>query len=379
MTASGKRALLVSNSGWGLSNFHLPIARALRDSGWDVGLVCPPGAAIERLEADGFRVIPWRLDRGSMNPLREAAALLDLIRIYRRERPELVHHFTIKPNLYGTLAARLVRVPAAVNSWEGLGHVFRETTLLARGVRLALSLPMRFALATRRSWTICLNDEDATELVRRRMADPDRLSVLPGVGVDTDRFRPASNGHDGTVVMMVSRLLRDKGVYEYASAARTLRRSGDGSRFLLVGTLDPDNPAALTPTELAMLESERDVELLGHREDMPGLFQSADVVVLPSYHEGASRVLQEAAATGLPLVATDIAGCRTAVQHGRNGLLVPVGDTTALADAIGRLASDAELRQGYGSRSREIAEAEFSEAAVVDQYLHVYDQATRAR
>ena len=379
MTGPAKRVLLVSNSAWGLANFHLPIARALQNGGWDVHLVCPPGPTVEALTAEGFGVIPWRLDRGSVNPLREVVAMVDLIRIYRRERPDLTHHVTIKPNLYGTLAARLLRVPAVVNNWEGLGHVFRETTLLARSLRFVFAWPMRMALTTRRLWTVCLNDDDASELVHRRLADPKRLSVLPGVGVDTERFRPADGRHDGIVIMMVSRLLRDKGVYEFAHAARKLRASGDGSRFLLVGASDPDNPAALTQAELAKLESESDMEILGHREDMPELFQRADVVVLPSYHEGASRVLQEAAASGLPLVATDIAGCRSAVRHQRNGLLVPVRDPVALAGAISRLIEDPELRRGYGFQSRAIAEAEFSEAVVVSRYLDVYTQATRAR
>ncbi len=379
MITPGRRALLVSNSGWGLSNFHLPIGRALRDTNWDVALVCPAGLGNDTLRAVGFRVIPWRLNRGSMNPLLEAAALLDLVRIYKREQPDLVHHFTIKPNLYGTIAGRLLRLPAMVNSWEGLGHVFRETTVLARGLRLALAWPMRLALATRRLWTVCLNDDDAAELTRRGLADPVRLSVLPGVGVDTNRFHPTNEVHDGTVVMMVSRLLRDKGVYEYVRAARVLHETGDNLHFLLVGALDPDNPAALTQAELATLEADRDVEFLGHREDMPELFQRADVVVLPSYHEGASRSLQEAAASGLPLVATDIAGCRAAVHHGRNGLLVPVRDAAALADAIGLLLKNADLRQGYGTKSREIAEAEFSEGAVVGRYLDVYEEVMRAR
>lgn len=366
------KVLLVASSDWGLYNFRLPIAAALRAQGADVVLVCPEGPYSPRLRKAGYRLLHWNLRRRSLGPLSQGRALLHLMRLYRREIPDAVHHFTIKPNVYGTIAARLAHVPRVLNTWTGLGFTFTQAPL-ARVLRIGLVPLMRRLYRDPGVWTVFQNAETLQVLVGLRCIAPEQTSLIATSGVDTSAFTPRSSAPSGTpVVLLAARLLRDKGVQEFVEAAVLLRQRGVMARFQLAGWFDRGNPASFSEADVNRWAATGVVEILGHRDDMPGLLREADVAVLPSYHEGAPRFLLEAAATGLPLVATDIAGCRIMVRPGVNGILVPPRDPHALAEAIADFAADPALRARMGAASREIAVNEFDQDRIIGQYLAVY-------
>ena len=369
------KVLFVSNLDWALYNFHLPIARALRNQGFEVTLVSPRGEYAARMESEGFEFIPWPLQRKSLNPFAEILSIWRLTRIYMREKPDAVHHFFIKPNIYGTIAARIARVPKIINTWEGLGLTFTQS-LRGRMLR-ALIIPIaRIVLRTRRLWTIHVNAENIQTFERLKLGEPDRVSLVPSVGVDTERFKAGNTeSTSAPAVLMISRLLWDKGVAEYVEAANLLRQRGVHARFLLCGAPDDGNPLSVPNHTVDQWREDGVVELLGQRDDIPDVLRQAAIVVLPSYHEGLPRILLEAAATSLPLVATDIPGSREVVRDGVNGLLVPPREVVPLADAIQRLLEDPDLRIRFGIASRQIAETEFSEPVMLKQYLEAYNLA----
>jgi glycosyltransferase involved in cell wall biosynthesis len=366
------KVLLVANSDWGLYNFRLPVADALRAQGAEVVLVCPEGPYSPRLREAGYRVQHWDLRRRSLGPISEARALLHLVRVYRREAPDAVHHFTIKPNVYGTIAARLARVPHVLNTWTGLGFTFTQAPL-ARLLRLGLVPLMAYLYRDRRVWTVFLNEENLQSMLELGCLAPERTSLIASEGVDTSAFTPRSSAPSGTpVVLMAARLLRDKGVAEFVEAAALLRQRGITARFQLAGAPDHGNPTSFNQENADSWAASGAVEVLGHQDDMPGLLRGADIAVLPSYHEGAPQFLLEAAAAGLPLVATDIPGCRVIVRPGVNGLLVPPRDPHALAEAIATIIADPALRARMGAASRKIAVNQFDQHRIIGQYLDLY-------
>ena len=368
------KVLLVSSLDWSLYNFRLPLAQALREHGCEVAFACPIGKYTPMLQELGFRVLNWPLRRRSLNPVLEALAIRDLLRLYQMETPDLVHHFTIKPNVYGTIAARLAKVPRVLNTWTGLGFTFTQAPL-ARLLRLGLVPLMRYLYRNGRVWTVFQNEENLQSMMALHCLAPERASLIATSGVDTSKFSPRGDASSGTpVVLMAARLLRDKGVQEFVLAATLLRQRNIAVRFQLAGAPDPGNPASFNEEDLSRWAETGALEVLGHQDNMPELLRGADIAVLPSYHEGAPRFLLEAAATGLPLVATDIPGCRTMVRPGVNGLLVPPRDPHGLADAIADIAIDSTLRARMGAASREIAVNEFDQERVVEEYLALYRQ-----
>lgn len=370
------KALLVANTDWYLYNFRLALARRLRERGTEVVLVSPPGPYAELLVAEGFRWLPLRMARRSLNPFRELRALAGLFALFRRERPELVHAYTIKCVVYGSLAARLAGVEARVGTVAGLGFVFASDALLARALRPLVSLLLKLALGGRGARLILQNPDDVAEFAARRLVAADKVRLVPGSGVDCTRFVPREGIAAQPVlrVAMASRLLWEKGVAEFVAAARRLRAEGRELRFLLAGAPDPGSPASVSEADVAGWTSEGVVELLGHVDDMPAFLAGADIMVLPSYREGLPKALIEAAACGLPLIASDAPGCRAVVDDGVEGLLVPVRDTAALATAIRRLDDDRELARRLGRAARQRALREFDERLVIDATLAVYDE-----
>lgn len=368
------KILLFANTEWYLFNFRLSLALALRDAGHEVLLLSPPGPYGEKLQALGFRWLPAPMQRLSLNPLRELALLFWLYRLLRRERIDLLHGFTIKCAVYGALAARLARVPARVSAVAGMGYVFSSDDLKARLLRPFVRLLLRLALDGGKARLILQNPDDVALFEQARLVDPRRIRLIPGSGVDCRRFVPAlGRGATQTFsVLLPARLLWDKGLAEYVEASRLLRAAGRGVVFLLAGEPDPGNPAAVPLATVTGWVAEGLVEWLGHVADMPALFASVDAVVLPSYREGLPKGLIEAAACALPLVTTDVPGCREVVSDGVDGLLVPLKDAAALAAAIARLADDRGLCARLGAAAREKALAEFDERIVLERTLAVY-------
>ena len=358
---------------WVLYHFRLTLAERLRARGADVQFICPQGDYVHGLQEAGFRWLGWTVERRITNPLREMAAVVRLARLYRRERFAAVHHFTIKPVLYGSLAASMAGVPTTINTFSGLGFLF-SASRKAAALRLLVLPVLRRMLHRASAHTIFQNPDDRDCFLRSDLVAPSRALLIPGSGVDTQRYSPANAGvgDDAPVVLMASRFLWDKGVGEFIEAARLLREHGVRARFWLAGRLDDGNPACVPPGTVEAWRREAVVQVLGHRDDMPTLLRQAAVAVLPSYREGVPRFLLEAAATGLPLVATDVEGCRMVVKPGRNGTLVRPKDPRALADAIEILLVDPALRTRMGQVSRQLAVEEFDEAHILEMHETLY-------
>ena len=367
--------MLFANTDWYLFNFRRNLIDRLQREGWKAVLVSPPGPFGERLRADGLGWHPFDLSPGGVGPLYEIDAVRRLRALYRAERPRLVHHFTIKCVLYGTLASRGLDGTGVVNAITGLGHVFTDPGPRARLIRTAVIPLYRYCLSRPNVRTVFQNQADLEEFVGRRLLPRGRARVIRGSGVDCRRFAPRGVGTRAAGpprVLFASRMLREKGVLELVEAARVLRRRGVDVEFVFAGSCYPGNPSSVDAREIAEWRAEGLVRYLGHVEDMPELIASCDLVVLPSYREGTPRILLEAAAMERPVVATDIPGCRGVVVHEVTGLLVPVGDAVALADAIARLARDGVLRARFGRAGRRIVLREFDERIVLEGTMDVY-------
>lgn len=369
------KVILFANTDWYLYNFRRSLALALSRAGCDVLLISPPGPYGEKLRQLGLRWEPLPMERRSLNPMRELALLWYLIRLIRREQPTLVHGFTIKCAVYGSLAARLAGVPVRVNAVAGMGYVFTSDQWKARLLRPVVRGLLRLALGGEQARLILQNSDDVALFTQAGLVDPEHIRLIRGSGVDCARFADVAHAasNDGSLrVLLASRLLWDKGIEEFIGALRQLRDQGRPIDALLAGMPDPGNPAAVPESTIQGWVEEGLVTWLGHVDDMNRLLGSVHVVVLPSYREGLPRTLVEAAACGLPLITTDVPGCREVVRDGVDGLLVPVKDSDALATAIRRLQDQPDLARRLGQAARRKARAEFDEGIVIRRTMEVY-------
>ncbi len=381
MTAARDKPVLLYlvTEDWYFWSHRLPIARAAWAAGWEVVVATRVTKHGERIRREGFRLVPIGLRRHSLAPWREAAAIAELLRLYRRERPDLVHHVAMKPVLYGSLAAALAGVPAVVNALAGMGYVFTSSGVKARLLRPLIRTAFRWLLDRPNRRLILQNPDDIAAMTKGTVT-AERVALIRGSGVDIEAFAPPvapagapTGAPEGTsVAVMVSRMLWDKGVGELVGAARLLRRREVPLRVVLVGPPDPDNPASIPERQLRDWDASGDVAWWGERSDIADIWAKGQIAVLPSHREGLPKSLLEAAACGRPMVAADVSGSREIVKDGVTGLLVPPGDAGGLADALERLARDPDLRRRLGAAARDLVEREFSEEVVVAQTLELY-------
>jgi len=370
---SAPTLLYLVTEDWYFCSHRLPVARAARDAGWRVVVATRVARHGESIAREGFVLRPIRMRRRGASPWGELAAIAELARLYRRERPALVHHVALKPVLYGTLAAHLAGVPRVINAIAGLGFVFASRSLRARAARPLVRAAYRLALTPRRVRVVVQNEHDARTV--RALGAAGRVHVIPGSGVDLDRFRPLPEPEGPLVVSMVSRMLEDKGVCELVAAAREVRRVRADVRFRLVGPPDPDNPASISPDRLRAWQQEGVVQWCPGTQDVPAVWAASHVAALPSYREGLPKSLAEAAACGRSLITTDVPGCRDVAGGGEAGLLVPPRDAAALARAVLRLAEDPALRHRLGRSARARAERCYGEQRIVADTLALYGTA----
>jgi glycosyltransferase involved in cell wall biosynthesis len=365
------KVILVANTDWYLYNFRLSLARYLRDTGLEVVLVSPPGKFANQLKTSGFRWLAWEVGRQTLAPWKEATALLRLAGIYRRERPDVVHHFTVKPVLYGTLSARLLGIPGTINSITGLGYIFLGQETKARYLRELVKQLYRLAFHHPNCAAIFENDTDRQYFISEGLISPDHTWLIEGVGIDSERFIPTPEPVGVPLVVLPARMLWDKGVGTLVEAAPLLHTRLP-VRIALVGEPDPGNPATIDETILKSWEQEGTIEWWGWQQDMQAVYTQCHIVALPSLGEGVPTVLLEAASCGKPIVTTDAPGCRDVVTDGLNGLLVPPNDPPALAEALYRLLSDAELRDRMGKAGRHLVLDKFTNARVNPATFEVY-------
>ena len=372
--SSRRRIVFVVNDARWFMTHRLPIAEAARSAGYEVHVATPPGPFTRSVEESGFEWHEVSFARGAVNPAAQLRTFLSFWRLYRRLRPDLVHHVSAKPVLYGTVAARLTGTPAIVNAVTGLGHLFIATDLLHRTLRLAVGAAYRLILRHRRLRVLFQNEDDRAIFVESGWVRRED-TVLVRSGVDTAAFRPREGRKDGPpVVILPARLIRTKGVAEFVAAAARLKQEGVNARFVLVGAPDPQNPACISDAVLEEWSRGGVVELWGERHDMPAVYDEADVVVLPSYREGMPKTLLEASSAGLPVITTDAPGCRDVVRAEETGYLVPVGDVDNLTEHLRRLVGDSDLRYQVGARGREHILATFSIHDAAQRTVAIYDE-----
>jgi glycosyltransferase involved in cell wall biosynthesis len=369
--AARGRVLFVANVAWFFASHRLPLALAARRAGYDVHVAANPDGA-DPIVASGLPFHPLPVVRSATGIWNDLALLRSLADLYRSLRPELVHHVTLKPVIYGSLAARGTGVPWVVNAVSGMG-----TLALASGarahVRRAVVRPLLRLGSNRDNVRVIFqNPEDRADYVAAGVVQPDRAVLIPGSGVDLDLFRPSPEPSGVPVVMLPARVIYDKGVGEFVEAARLLRARGIVARFVLVGGLDPHNATEVAADTVQQWVADGIVEWWGHRADMAAALREANIVCLPSYREGMPKALLEAAAAGRAIVTTDTPGCRDCVEPGRTGLLVPPRDAPALAKALQSLLSDGARRAAFGAAGRALAERSFGLDMVIDRHLDLY-------
>ena len=379
------KLLFLVTEDWYFCSHRLPVARAAREAGFEVVVATRVRAHGDEIRDEGFalRPIAWR--RRGDGLLGAVRAISAISRLYRGERPDIVHHVALKPVLFGGIArwltfSRAVDASAVIDSVMGLGSGFSHATTAARLRRPALGLALRLVAGRSRGWIVVQNPEDGAALAGLGIA-PQRIALIRGSGVDIDRYVPLPDPRGDTVVVaLVSRMLRDKGVLDAAAAIRKLRAQGVAIELLLAGPTDLDNANSLTSEALRSLTSEPGIEWLGPVADVRTVWRRAAIAVLPStYGEGVPKTLLEAAACGRPLIATDVPGCREVVRPGATGILVPPHDVDGLARALAHLAGDPALRAALGRAGRRLVECRFTDAIVARQTLALYRAALAER
>lgn len=367
---------IVNDSGFFLSH-RLPLAVSAKKIGYDVHVATAPGNGVPRIIECGFTHHELPLSRSGRSIFAEFACFLSIWRLMLRLRPQMVHLVTIKPVLYGGIAARLSKVPGMVAAISGLGSLFVASGIRSQSLRFFAKKIYKLALRHPNSVVIFQNSEDRTLLTSIGAVTNEQTTLIPGSGVSLVDFDVHPEPEGVPVVVFAARLLWSKGVKEFIEAARILRFRGVDAIFWIIGDRDPDNPDTVSDEDLNEWRLEGVVELMGYRSDVPDLLNQASVVVLPSYYgEGLPKVLIEAAACGRPVVTTDHPGCRDAIRPGETGLLVPVRDPRALANAIGSLLQDPEMRRVMGLAARKLAEEEFSVERVVRETMDIYSSLT---
>jgi glycosyltransferase involved in cell wall biosynthesis len=366
------KLLYLITEDWFFCSHFLDRAVAARDAGYEVLVLTQVSRHGQAIRAAGLRLLPLNMDRGGLNPFLELRALWEVARVYRDERPDLIHHIALKPILLGSLAARLVGAGPLVNALVGMGFIFSSRGVLARALRPVLQRLLKLTLNPPGSRVVFENEDDLRDFVAMGLVRETAAVLIRGAGVDTRLFQPVVRVSRPPVVMLVARMLWDKGVGEFVAAAAMLKQRGLDARFVLVGAPDASNRAHIPESVLDRWQREGAVECWGARERMHQVLAEADIACLPSYREGLPKALLEAMAVGLPCVTTDVPGCRSVVSNGDNGFLVPARDVAALATALAKLIGDAGLRQSMGRRGRARAELEFANERVIAETLATY-------
>lgn len=367
-----KAILFVVNAPEFFLSHRLPVAIAARQAGFQIHVASADGADVEEIKRIGFvhHVIPF--SRSGQNPIVELKTFFSLCFLFSKIKPSLVHLVTIKPVIYGGIAARLARVGSVVAAVSGLGTVFLADSTFARFRRLLISALYRTALNQDNLIVIFQNPDDQCALKRLASLEDKKARLIRGSGVSLAEYPFLSEPSGVPVVVMAARLLKDKGVFEYIEAARLLKDRGINVELRLVGAPDPGNPSSITQIELDEWSSDGTVKLLGFRSDIAAQYADSNIVCLPSYREGLPKCLVEAAACGRAVITTNVPGCRDAIKPDVTGLLVPVRNSTALADAIQYLLENPSVRMKMGESGRKLAENSFTIESVVEKHMDIY-------
>jgi len=368
------KIVITLNTSWNIYNFRMNFIKRLLEQGHEVHTVAPVDDFTHRLTAVGCTHHNVRMDSRGANPIKDLGLIIEFFLIYRKIRPDIILHYTIKPNIYGTLAAALLRLPV-INNVCGLGTVFLKNGIVSRIAVAMYKLSFRYPKKV-----FFQNSDDYKLFLERGLVPPGIADLLPGSGVDLLRFYPAAYKKNGKFTfLLISRLITDKGIHEFVEAVRKLKKEGLDAHFQILGPKDPLHKRGIKLKTIDEWVQNGIVEYLGTTEDVRQHIHKADCVVLPSYREGVPRTLLEAASSGRPIVTTDVPGCHHVVEHNYNGLLCRLRDANDLADKMSQMASMDEraLRQ-MGANGRKKMELEFSETTVIEKYVETIRRLRRA-
>jgi len=370
------KLIIVVNELWFFLSHRLPIALAARDAGYEVHIASSigSGSEIDQLNQHQLHFHPISFYRSSAKPWQELKTLLELRRLYKKVKPDIVHHVTVKPVLYGTLVARWVGNIQILNAISGLGYIFIAQGWKASIKKTFLLFLYRILLNSKKVWLLFQNPDDQTLFAQHNIIYLKHVFKIKGSGVDLQQFPFSSISKDRVKVILVARMLWDKGVGEFVEAATILMQKRVNAEFLLVGSTDLGNPKSIPIEQLEQWNRSGTVKWLGEQKDITQILSESHIAVLPSYREGLPKSLIEAAAIGRPIITTDVPGCREVVKDGENGFLVPLKDSKKLAEAIQYLINNPDLLVVMGKKSRLMAEQEFSLQQVVNKTLVIYSK-----
>jgi glycosyltransferase involved in cell wall biosynthesis len=374
MSTKTKKILFMFTEDWAFASLFLDRAVAAKNAGYEVAVHVRCSEHRTVIERAGLQVIPHNISRSGLNPFRELVSVFQLVQVFRSFRPDVIHLIALKPIVLGSLASVFYPKAKIVNAPVGMGYLFASNDVRARVARPIVKLVLKSTLGRKRSMTIIENSDDRISLVEGGFLHSNQIVLIRGTGVNLDVFRPTAEPAGSKIVVLIARMLRDKGVFEFVESARMIKRTHPTTLFWLIGDADPGNPASLTTQQLQAWNDEGIVEWLGYRTDVADLLTQVHVVCLPSYREGFGKVFVEAGAALRAVVATDVPGCREAVEHQVNGLLVEPKNSVALATALIEVLDNDELRLRLAKEGRRRAEFEFSSATVNAQTLDVYQQ-----
>ena len=368
-----KTILFVVNVDYFFVSHRLPIALTAIKAGYKVHLACKFTDKAEYLASLGIRLHSLPLSRSGMNIWKEFKCFLTVFHIIKQLKPDIIHLVSAKPVIYGGFAGRILGIKKRVASISGLGYLFTASGFTVSLFRYLVSALYISALKNKQTKLIFQNPDDRHLFFKNNIIKQEQAILIKGgSGVSLNEYKYLPEPEGVPVVTFASRLLKDKGVEEFIQAARIIAGRGIKAKFWLIGDIDQENPTAISHNTLEEWGKEKNIKIRGHRKDIAELFSKSNIIVLPSYREGMPRVLLEAASCGRAVVTTDVPGCRDAIMPNKTGLLVPVRDSAALADAIQKLIENFELRQSMGKEGRALAECDFTIEKIVKAHLNIY-------
>ena len=366
-----KKILFVVNSSAFFASHRLPIAQQLIEKGYEVHLATP-GELLPIFDKIGLRFHKLALSRKGMNPFNELRVIWQLFKLFTGLQPDIVHTVTIKPYLYGGVAAKLAKVPALVSAVAGFGVVFIASGIKAKVLRTFLYPLYKLAFSHKNQSIIFQNSDDADFMSDWVTINASKVCLIRGSGVDLNIYQYSPEPIGKPVVIFVGRLLVDKGIREFIDASKIIYNNEIEADFWVVGDLDEGNPSSISKVEIDTWKELPNVRVIGFQTDIGDLYTKSNIVCLPSYREGLPKSLIEAAACGRAVVTTDVPGCRDAIETNETGLLVPVNDAFALADAIEYLIKNPDVRKRMGAAGRDLAEKEFAIEKIVSEHMKIY-------
>lgn len=360
------RVGIVLNTSWNVYNFRMGLIKALQESGHDVVVIAPEDEYTPKIKDAGCEFHRVRMDSRGANPIKDFALIIELFRIYKKASPDIVLHYTIKPNIYGTLASAMLNIPA-INNVCGLGTVFLNKNMVSRIASLMYKVAFRFPKKV-----LFQNKHDQDLFIENNLVKKSITDIIPGSGIDYNQFNFSGKNipNNKFTFLLISRLIHDKGILEYIDAIKMLRSQGVDAQFQLLGAKDTEHKRGIPEHIIQEWIDSNVVEYLGKTDDVKYFLERADCVVLPSYREGTPRTLLEAASAQKPIVTTDVPGCNNVVEHNYNGLLCKLKNADDLANKMRDMLNfDDNKRREFGKNGRLKIEREFDERIVIDKYL----------